>query len=161
MGAAMKCAQHNSLDAVGTCNLCNKGLCPECVSTFTTPLCESCAISNNKQVARSLWLQLGLMIGLLGFSFMGFIDSMPFFPALVCSLLVAFFPSGWRFLSRHFPSSSSGSLMMNCISLMFHAMAALFAGVIVGPIQLFKAYKEFALIRSAKQVVLSKESGEA
>lgn len=157
----MKCAQHIEFDAVGTCNACGKGLCPDCISTFTIPLCEGCAISNNKQVARSLWMQMGMMVSLFLFSFFGFIDSMSFFPALVCSLLIAFFPSGWRYLSQHFPSSSSGSLFMNCISLMFHAMAALFAGVIVGPIQLFKAYREFALIRSAKQAVFAKERGEA
>jgi hypothetical protein len=100
------------------------------------------------------------MAGLFLVSFPGFLDTMPFFPALGCGLAVAFFPSGWRYLSQHFPSSNSGSMFMNCISLMFHAMVSLLAGVIVGPIQLLRAYREFALIRSAKQAVLTKERVE-
>jgi hypothetical protein len=60
----MKCAGHVDLDAVGTCNICGKGLCPECASTFTPPLCGGCALTHNKGVAKSFWFQLALMSGL-------------------------------------------------------------------------------------------------
>lgn len=33
---------HPELDEVALCTGCNKGLCSDCVSKYTEPICESC-----------------------------------------------------------------------------------------------------------------------
>lgn len=99
----MKCAQHFELDAVGTCNACGKGLCPECASIFTPPVCGSCATTHNQGVATSLWIQLGLMAGLFVVSMIVLVGKVPASSALGYSLMAAFFPPGWKFLVRCSP----------------------------------------------------------
>lgn len=150
----MKCAQHFELDAVGTCNSCGRGLCPECVSVFTPPVCASCALAHNKGVATSLWTQLALMGGLFIVALLLLVGKVPLLSAIGYALMAAFFPPGWSFLGRYF-SPSGGYLfpMARWMHLGFQAATALFIGVIVGPIYLFNAWKELKTVRDTRKSV--------
>ena len=144
----MKCAQHNGSDAVGACNSCGRGLCSECVGTFTPPLCPTCVLSHNSGVATSLRWQLALMGGLFVVTFALLVSTLPFLSAFGYSLMAAFFPSGWNFLGRYF-SPSGGYIfpMARWINLILHAALASLFGVILGPVYLYKAWKEFSVVR--------------
>lgn len=150
----MKCAQHVDLDAVGTCNSCGRGLCPDCVSIFTPPLCGDCALAHNKGVATSMWTQLALMAGLFVVALVILAGKIPLPSAIGYSLMAAFFPSGWSFLGRYF-SPSGGYLfpMARWINLAVQAAVALVIGVIVGPIYLFKAWKELKTARETRKAI--------
>lgn len=150
----MKCAGHIDLDAVGTCNICGKGLCQECAATFTPPLCGGCALSHNKGVAKSFWFQLTLMGSLFVIAIVVLSDKVPLLTAIGYSVMVAFFPSGWGFLGRYF-SPSGGYLfpVARWMNLAMHIAAALLVGVIVGPIYLFKAWKELKIVRETQKLL--------
>lgn len=148
----MKCAQHVELDAVGTCNSCGRGLCPECVSAFTPPLCGNCALAHNKGVSKSLWTQLVLMGVLFVVGLALFVGKVPFLAAMIFSLMAAFFPPGWNFLGRYF-SPGGGYIypMARWLNFLMQALAAAFVGIVVGPIYLLKARKELQVIRETQQ----------
>lgn len=148
----MKCAGHVELDAVGTCNACGKGLCPECVSIFTPPLCGNCALAHNKGISTSLWTHLAMMGGLFAVTLGFLVGKVPALSAIGYALMAAFFPSGWSFLGRYF-SPSGGYLfpMARWINLLVQAAVAVLIGVVVGPIFLFKAWKELKVVRETQK----------
>lgn len=152
----MKCAQHVDLDAVGTCNSCGLGLCPECASVFSPPLCGNCALAHNKGVATSLWTQLALMGGLFVIALVILVGKVPLLTAIGYAVMAAFFPPGWNFLGRYF-SPSGGYLFPTArwINLIFQAAVAALIGVVVGPIYLFKAWKELKVVRETRASVVN------
>ncbi len=150
----MKCAQHVSLDAVGTCNGCGKGLCPECVSLFTPPLCGDCVTAHNAGVAKSLWLDLALMGVLFVAALVGLAGRVSTSDLILYTLMAAFFPPGWRFLSRYF-SASGGyrSPLLRWVNLSAKAGAAAVLGIVIGPIQLYKAWRELKTVRATREML--------
>lgn len=150
----MKCAQHVALEAIGTCNSCGRGLCPECVSTFNPPTCGSCALAHNKEVSKSLWTQLVLMGVLFVVALTVFVGNVPFLSAIIFALMAGFFPPGWNFLGRYF-SPSGGYIypMARWLNLSMQAIAAALVGIVVGPLYLVKARKELRVIRETRQSV--------
>ena len=150
----MKCAQHVDLDAVGTCNSCGRGLCPECVSVFTPPLCGNCAMAHNTGVSKSLRTQLVLMGILFVGALVVFVGKVPLLAALIFALMAAFFPPGWNFLGRYF-SPSGGYIypMARWLNLAMQAIVAALVGIVVGPMYLLKAKKELQVIRETQQSV--------
>lgn len=148
----MKCAQHIEQSAVGTCNDCGKGLCPECIAIFTPPLCSGCALAHNQEVAKTLWIQLALMGGLFVAALATLLGKVPFATAIGYALMAGFFPSGWKFLGRFFsPSGGYFFATARWINLVFHVATALALGVIVGPIYLYKAWKELQIVKNTKE----------
>lgn len=147
----MKCAQHVDLDAVGTCNSCGRGLCPECVSVFAPPLCGNCALAHNKGVATSLWTQLALMGGLFVVALVILVGKVPLLTAIGYAVMAGFFPPGWNFLGRYF-SPSGGYLFPTArwINLIIQAAVAALLGIVVGPIYLFKAWRELKTVRETQ-----------
>ncbi|GAA5176176.1 hypothetical protein GCM10025771_10220 [Niveibacterium umoris] len=154
----MKCAQHVALDAVATCGKCGRGLCADCVGVFAVPMCGTCATSHNKGVTKSLWLQLTLMVVLFVGAFLLFIGQTSFGQALWFALIAGFFPSGWQFMGRYFsPSGGYFSPLMRWINLAVQVFAAGFLGVVVGPIFLFRTWREFRNVRSARDALARHE----
>jgi hypothetical protein len=48
----MKCYHHNNIDAVGTCSLCGKAACQDCIEDISgTMLCIDCMSSANRELA--------------------------------------------------------------------------------------------------------------
>lgn len=150
----MKCAGHVALDAVGTCNVCGKGLCLECVSIFRPPLCSDCALAHNKGIATSLWTHLAIMGGLFAVTLIFLVGRAPVLSTIGYALMVAFFPSGWSFLGRYF-SPSGGYLfpMARWINLLVQTAIAALLGIVVGPIYLLKVWKEIQIVRETKRTI--------
>lgn len=105
----MKCAYHNDVDAVATCNICGKALCTTCASQIKPPQCIGCYKDNlaerMNEIKGSLMNDILLGIGSAilfpvifyytgGLS--GNIFSIIFSAALV--------PFGWRFLNKITPN---------------------------------------------------------
>ncbi|MFV0552436.1 MAG: hypothetical protein ACK5L6_11045 [Anaerorhabdus sp.] len=44
----MKCFNHESRDAVGTCQICGKALCKECASKYVPCLCGDCKTASHQ-----------------------------------------------------------------------------------------------------------------
>ena len=69
----MKCANHsNVLHAVQSCEDCGKGLCGQCMTAWTPPLCTPCAshrFCRQKQQAKGTLISLMLAFLLGGFFF--------------------------------------------------------------------------------------------
>ena len=150
----MKCADHAYQDAVAQCGDCLKGLCSDCASVFTPPVCCGCATTHNQSVARSLYMALGLMAVLFIGAAIVLLPRAPFGTALLYSLMAGFFPAGWSFLGRYLPPSGSYlSPLARWLNLAAHAGLAASLGFILGPIQLYKAWKEFNTIKSTKEML--------
>jgi hypothetical protein len=150
----MKCAKHNESDAVGTCNHCGRGLCPECAAIFTPPLCVDCALAHNREIAKSFRLQLAMMGGLFVTALVLFMGKVSAGSVILYSLMAAFFPSGWSFLGRYF-SPGGGYLfpVARWMNLVLQASVALLLGIVVGPIHLYQAWKELKTIRETQEIV--------
>lgn len=62
----MNCYRHPSIPAVAQCPQCNKGLCAECASVYTHPICNICnrrLINNEKgRIIKELLLTFGIGI---------------------------------------------------------------------------------------------------
>ena len=148
----MNCAEHIELGAVGTCNSCGRGLCPECVSVFTPPLCGNCALAINQNVSTSLWKQLALMAALGIVTPVLLWGHVPPADLVLYSLMAAFFPPGWSFLRRYFaPSGGYIFMSMRWLNLAMQAGAAAVIGIVVGPIYLYKAWKELKTVRDTQR----------
>lgn len=72
-GLPMNCFNHPTEPAVASCQDCHKGLCPDCTSRYTVPICESC---NRKRIASDkkvilIELVITLVVGLAFMVFAG------------------------------------------------------------------------------------------
>lgn len=54
----MNCYKHNNFAAVGTCQQCGVGLCPECVNNFEPKVCDPCATKMNTKFRMNLGTEL-------------------------------------------------------------------------------------------------------
>jgi hypothetical protein len=61
----VKCFQGPSVDAVGLCPQCGKGLCHPCASRFSSMVCESCCLTANRSKAREIYVRLTVTVLLL------------------------------------------------------------------------------------------------
>jgi len=148
----MQCTQHVDQGAVGTCNSCGRGLCPECISVFQPPLCPTCALAHNQGVERQLKRQLAWMGALFVIALILLMGHMTAPSAIGGALMVAFFPAGWRFLGKFFsPDGNYLHPLARWMNLGFQAGLALMLGVVLGPIQLFKAWKEMQIVRATQR----------
>ena len=154
----MKCFNHNAMDATATCQDCGKGLCVDCSSRFNLILCEPCLLKHNNLVSRKMYLGLTLtaVIFVAATYFFGSVvlgkgKSMGYGSAAFVGLMLAFTYWGWRFLSDHFPRLTGGTGGVWLVYLMLKFMAAYFIGIIVGPYQIFKHFREIYRARHVKQ----------
>lgn len=101
-----------------------------------------------------MWTQLALMAGLFVVALVILAGKVPLPSAIGYSLMAAFFPSGWNFLGRYF-SPSGGYIfpMARWINLIFQAAVASILGVVIGPIYLFKAWKELKVARETQKSI--------
>ena len=147
----MKCANHPQQDAVGLCNECGRGVCPECQVGDSLVLCAPCLVSHNRQVMRHFFLQLAMSGGLF-LAALSFVNQGTFslWNKLEVCLMAAFFPFGWSALSRFFsPGGGYWHPMMRWVSLLGHAATAAAIGWVVGPYQIYKAIREITRAKAA------------
>ena len=158
----MKCFNHVDQDATATCMNCNKGLCVECSSRFSSILCEPCLIEHNKSVARTMYIGLAITV-IIFLGFMSIFGSMQsstgetlgYSKAIFPSLLFAFTFWGWKFLSDYFPRLTMGTGNVWILYFIFKFFAAYFIGLIVGPYQIFKMMRELNTVNKTKKQIES------
>lgn len=102
----MNCFNHTDVVSVATCQDCQKGLCKECSSLYSIPICRECNTKRKKVEKREIYMDflLSLVVGFLFYSCFsdkitgGITEQIMFF---YISLTVV---SGWKFLTSITPS---------------------------------------------------------
>lgn len=111
----MNCFNHHELSAIAQCQDCSKGLCNECATKYSIPICSICNSSRGKsekdQIIKELFWTYGLGLGLTFLVSRGSMGQMTFgnnsietslmffMMFYMCSGLVA----GWYTLNRITP----------------------------------------------------------
>ncbi len=157
----MKCFNHLEIDAAGSCSDCNKGLCPACIDRFDFTLCVSCLLKHNSRVAKHLFG------GLLA-TFLLFIVASIFvysdingskYPwrSIGTGAMLACTYWGWRFLSDYMPGIGHGSMITWAIFFFIKLIIAFCFGLIIGPFQIFKRFRELWKMREIKNQIKAGE----
>lgn len=160
----MKCINHNKFDAVMTCNECGCGLCRECGRLFESPMCEPCAIQFNRTLAKELCLQLIVPAIIFVLVFLWTKDMVRAngarfgWGAMIPSAFMAFWYTGWRFLSNRFPGMFVGNAKGWFIYFAIKGVIAGFVGLIVGPYEIVKAIKAVFDYRQLNQQLKQRNS---
>lgn len=153
----MKCFNHNAADATATCQGCGKGLCVDCTSRFNMVLCEPCLLAHNARLSRQMYLGLALTVVIFVvatyFFSSGAGASLKVGSAAFTGLLFAFTYWGWRFLGNRFSPPMVGGVFAWLMYLALKFIAAYFIGLIVGPYQIFKHFRDLYRTRSVKQQI--------
>lgn len=151
----MKCANHPTLDAVGICNGCGRGVCPDCQIGLDQVLCAACLTAHNKQVMVRFTKQLAMSVVLLVGSLIFLRNSaLGWQQVIIYSLMVTFLPFGWTTLSRIFsPDGGYFNAGTRWVSLLVHLAVAAMLGWLVGPWQIYKAIVEIRKARAANTSV--------
>lgn len=156
----MECINHPSVVAAGTCQLCGKALCSDCLNRFTSPLCEPCLLQHNAGIGRKLLVDIGItvvifaaVLGLLLYRNPTYIQAAFFY-----GVTAACTYWGWLFLSqRPIPlvfTSFAGLGLFYCVKFVI----SMFIGIIVTPIQLFRRIWSLYSITALKRKI---EQGKA
>lgn len=123
---------------------------------FDPPACTQCTLKHNSSVAAHLKRQLAVMAALFVITLIFLLDRTSLGPAITGALVVAFFPAGWNFLGRYFsPGGSYRYPLARWMNLAVQAGLALMLGVVLGPIQLFQAWKQLQIVRDTKRNLAS------
>jgi cation transport ATPase len=161
----MKCFNHNAVDATATCQDCGKGLCVECSSRFDTIFCEPCLLKHNSLVSRQMYVGLVLTAAIfVGATYFfgsvapGTVKAMGLGSAAIVGLLLAFTFWGWRFLSNYLPRLTRGNVFTWAMYLALKFVAAYFIGIVVGPYQIFKHFREIYRARNLKQQLVRSQA---
>jgi len=154
----MKCANHPSMDAVGTCVDCGKGLCVDCASAYSIPICQSCNAVRVKGEKGDLnkRIILTFVFFALGFYFM--VSTAPNFNVgtiiggIMIGYIFAGVPWGWQFLNKITPSmflflSFAGWV----IYFLIKTMLSFAIGFIVLPIKLWGMYSDSKRLKEINQ----------
>jgi len=150
----MECINHPGVAAAGTCQVCGKGLCPDCVGRFERPFCEPCLLSHNSGVARRLYIDLAVTAAIFfGVMILIFLNTPNNTTSLMLGLVAAGAYWGWQFLSRFSVPIvfTSGFGLMTY--LLFKVMLSVCVGFIVAPWQIFRRIKEIRTINTVKRQV--------
>lgn len=150
----MECINHAGAAAAGTCQICGKGLCGDCLNRFSSPVCEPCLQVHNAGVARRLFVDIGITAVI-------FVGAMTAMTVRTGSLKSGFLLGvilscaywGWQFLGR-FPVPvvfTSGAGLITYLFVKF--LLAIAFGFLVTPWQIFKRVKELAAINALKKQI--------
>ena len=154
----MFCFNHNETGAVQQCEGCGKGLCRECVTLFSLPICSEC----NHSLACE---ELGKRISTIVFSAILFI--IPFFVAdgfsskLIFGYIFGSLPWGYQFMGSFYDAAYSK------VKVIFtkkedagnHILKQVLIGLLLGPfVAPFAIIKTILRIRQLKQIKTDIES---
>ena len=149
----MKCAYHNDVDAVASCNICGKSLCSTCASVIQPPQCVGCyrdgLIQRKSNVRGSLITDI--LLGVASAVFFPYLFSTTgslYSSVLEIALLSAGVPFGWRFLNKITPDIFL-SLPMVGWFIYFGCkwFLSVCVGVFVAPYVIWKKIKEMKQVQ--------------
>lgn len=149
----MKCAYHNNVDAVATCNICGKSLCSTCASVIQPPQCIGCyrdgLIQRKSNIRGALITDIlfGVASAILWpylFSVTGGLYGNVFGTALVCAGI----PFGWRFLNKITPDIF---LFLPVVGWLIYfgckVALSMIIGIFVAPYVIWKKNKEMKQVQ--------------
>jgi hypothetical protein len=158
-GYDMKCFSHVSRDATALCQGCQKGLCATCSIRFDTTLCEQCLLNHNKAVAddtyTDLLMTVILFLGLTWFFHKPQATHLPLVNSAMLGIIFSFTYYGWKFLTNLFPTVWIGSGIVWMVVTIVKLFAAYVIGLIVGPIQIFRAFKTIHITSRLRRQIVS------
>ena len=151
----MECINHSGTAAAGTCQLCGKALCPNCLSRFSPPLCEPCLHTHNASVARRLWMDIGITtVIFLGVMIITTVRNPAHWQAgLIFGLIASCTYWGWQFLGRFSVPVVFTSGMGLITYLLVKFLLAMCFGLLATPWQIFKRAKELTAINALKKKI--------
>ncbi len=156
----MNCYNHPTQTAVAQCSDCSKGLCPQCVTTYSIPVCNSC---NNQRIKKEKWniIKSWLLTFVLGVAVMFILGALLFTPGGEHKFRYFGYPmllwisfgmfSGWRALNRITPNIFLVLPLLGWVFyFVFKFILALAIGWIVLPLKLIKDVIRFVRINKMK-----------
>lgn len=162
----MNCMQHVSLPAVATCQKCGVGLCQQCASKYTPPICDSCVAANYRKRKSGYVVSFiaSVVIALLtmGICVYAMLTTQPDSVALqpeyrlrligvitFYGVLFGCFPQGWAGLTSITPKMF---LTMPCLFWYFFLVIKAGLALFVGPIFLVVRIVQFVLLSRKPQI---------
>ncbi|MFC7373082.1 hypothetical protein ACFQPF_15690 [Fictibacillus iocasae] len=137
----MKCYKHYEMDAVSTCTVCGKALCPNCSEKFTYPSCDSCVL-NQVSEQKSILIRNAIIMTVL-FAF-GLTEG------FMLAIALAGVPWGWSALNKITPNIFLFMPLMGwVIYFLIKLGLSMVIGVFVLPFQVMKIVKG---LKEAKQL---------
>lgn len=142
----MNCYSHPQEPAAALCTDCQKGLCVECASQYSMPICTSCNTARAKSEKMKIYQEFGLMLvfGIIGYLYVdGIMASHMSRNILSTKILFIFFGAGayagWKTLNKITPRMFlflplGGWVLYFIIKL----LASIVIGMIALPIWIFK-----------------------
>lgn len=140
----MNCFNHTSEPAITQCLDCKKGLCSNCTTDLSIPLCESCKVLKSNFEKRKIFTELLLTfgVGILLTYFMIF-QKVPNNKNINISfvLLTFYFNSGivpgWKALSNILPKMEFRLTIPYFVYFLIKLFGSLFIGIFVLPISTY------------------------
>ena len=164
----MNCYNHTDQSAVAQCSDCGRGLCPECASCYSIPICNTC---NKRRIAdernriiqeMALTFGLGLLLTVLFLCFTllyfthGQLPNNPPQPYVVLSVMSFFYilsgiTPGWKTLTRITPNVFLFLPLIGwLVFFYFKFVLALWLGIIMLPI---RTVKNIYRLRTLKKII--------
>ena len=166
----MNCFNHPAINAVGTCIDCQKGLCVNCASKFSIPLCSRCNMGRVKNEKALIINELGLtfLVGTVFVIFSVYIGYnmeetngiKGFFVVSIAALMMfysgASIIAGWKQLSAF---TSKYFIALPVIGWVIYFFTKLGIGTMIGffvlPIRLYKNFKRLNQLKIIENIIIS------
>ena len=151
----MECINHSGIAAAGSCQVCGKALCADCMNRVNPPLCEPCLLAHNGSIAKRLYIDLAITacIFLAVFTTMAFQTPARLQAGILFGVILSCAFWGWQFLSRYsvplFFISGLGLLVY--IGVKF--VLSICTGFIVAPWQVIRRIREISSINLLKKQI--------
>ena len=155
----MKCARHTDVDAIGSCQECQRGLCDECTNRYRKPLCDQCLLEHISKESRQFYIGLGitLIAFLVGYYIWVKLFTGGVFESIIPGLLLAGCYWGWLFLDGRLPELADKerpawqSLLLKAGYYVVKFIVAICVGIFVGAYRVYTMLKGLATAKALRQ----------
>ncbi len=153
----MNCYNHPDLPAVSSCIDCNKGLCIECSSRYTFPICVECNKNRISHERSEIIKDFFIIFGggaVITFIVLSLLNSqnrdLPIMSYIMFFYVYSSLVAGWRFLNR---ITADYFLFLPIIGWLIYFMVKLlisgFLGIFILP---YRIYKNVTRLRELNQI---------
>lgn len=127
----MKCYRHPDRDAVGTCEDCGRGLCQECISYYSMPICTECNLKRFHLEKQGIYKEFLLTAV---FAILGIVLAFSGNPQGIIDVITVIWATagvypGWRMLTRITPNVF---LVLPIIGWVLYFIIKLFIAIFIG-----------------------------
>jgi putative membrane protein len=147
----MNCYNHTDTPVVGTCIDCGRGLCRECATKYTLPICSSCnllRIRKEKETIIKEWVIsfiIGIILAYLMYNHYSEMNKEQGVQAALMTFYMAMSARyGWKALNAITPDIFLQLPMIGWFVFYFiKTVLSLIIGVFIAPIKIFLEIKRF------------------